>query len=442
MAGVGALALLLLTIRRPIFGCAALVVTVPLTAGLARGSIVPVLKPSEAILLIVLIGVVAHQMTIRRTRPVAGLDLVVGGYVVGSIVIPWLVLLLTHYPADLDTWRTVASPALFLVVYYIFSRTHLTDPDLRIVLNCALVAGVIVSLIACAELVDLPSVRNFFASYYTGPTLSSYRPSSTLGHYSAVGAFGALTYILALALATARVPGFSGLWLTLVMGVSLVGVIVSETWAPAAALPVVILIIVFYGRRIPRELVVTVACGLLGFIVLWPLISSRVDSQQVITAQGFAIPDSLGVRIRYWNEFIIPALSDHVWLGTGTVIPSSVPDPLTKFVDNEYLWAGFRAGLPGIALLVGMLLSIMAAAWTVRASRNPLQLALGAACLATATMLLLLGATAQYITFAGLSQEIAMLVGALAALGTQAYVRSTPVMVRVTGRLDDFRNPA
>jgi hypothetical protein len=336
----------------------------------------------------------------------------------------------------------VASPALFLVVYYIFSRTHLTERDLRIVLNCALVAGVIVSLIACAELVDLPGVRNFFASYYTGPTLSTYRPSSTLGHYSAVGAFGALTCVLALALATARAPGFSRTWLTFVMGVSLVGLLVSETWAPAAALPVAILIIVWYGRRIPRELVVTVVCGLVGFIVLWPLISSRVDSQQVITAQGFALPDSLGVRIRYWNEFIIPALRDNIWLGTGTVIPSSVPGPLTKFVDNEYLWAGFRAGLLGVALLVGMLMSIMAAAWTVRSTRNPLQLAVGAACLATAAMLLLLGVTAQYITFAGLSQEIAMLVGALAGLGTQAYVRTTPALERVTGRLDDFRNLA
>jgi O-antigen/teichoic acid export membrane protein len=55
--------------------------------------------------------------------------------------------------------------------------------------------------------------------------------------------------------------------------------------------------------------------------------------------------------------------------------------------------------------------------------------ALGAACLATAAMLLLLGTTAQYITFAGLSQEIAMLVGVLAGLTTQVYARRVPAVV-------------
>jgi hypothetical protein len=428
-AGVAALGLFLLTVRRPLFGCAALILLVPLTAGLARGAVIPVLKPNEAILLIVLAGVIAHQVTVKRVRPLGGLDLAVGGYVIGSVVIPWMVLTLNRYPADLDTWRTVLSPALFLSVYYVFSRTPFNEDGLRIILNSAMLAGVIVSAVAAAELVGLPGVRSFVVANYAGPVLSSFRPSSTLGHYSAVGAFGALTYILALAIATVRQPGFSSLWLTLVMGVGLLGVIVSETWAPLAALPVATIIIVLYGRRIPRELVVTAAIGLIGLVFLWPLISARFDSQQVVTASGFALPETMQTRILYWNEFIIPALSDHIWLGTGTVIPSSVPGPLATFVDNEYLWAAFRAGVPGVALLLGMLLSIMAVAWSARSSTDAARRVLGAATLAMAAMLILLGATAQYITFAGLSQEIAMLVGVLAGLTAQVYARRAPFVV-------------
>jgi hypothetical protein len=428
-AGLAAVGLFLLTIRRPLFGCAALVMLVPLTAGLARGAVIPVLKPNEAILLIVLAGVIGHQVTIRRIRPLGGLDLAVGGYVIGSVAIPWMVLTLTRYPADVNTWRTVLSPALFLIVYYVFSRASFNEEGLRIILNSAMLAGVIVCGVAAAELVNLPGVRSFVEAYYTGPILSSFRPSSTLGHYSAVGAFGALTYIIALAIATVRQPGFSSLWLTLVMGAGLLGVIVSETLAPLAAMPVATLIIVLYGRRIPRELVITAGLGLIGLVFLWPLISARFDSQQLITAQGFALPVSMQTRIRYWNEFIIPALSDHIWIGTGTVIPSSVPGPLATFVDNEYLWAAFRAGVLGVALLLGMLLSITAVALSVRSSKDPARRVFGAATLATATMLILLGATAQYITFAGLSQEIAMLVGVLAGLTTQVYARRAPFVV-------------
>jgi O-antigen/teichoic acid export membrane protein len=429
IAGVGGVALFLLTVRRPIFGCAALLLTVPLTAGLARGSIIPILKPSEAILLIVAIGVVAHNVTVPRTRQVTGLDLAVGGYVIGSVVIPWMVLLLARYPADIATWQTVLSPILFLLVYYLFSRTQLNDRSVRIVINSALLSGVIVSLIAAAELANLPGVRSFFASLYTGEVLSSYRPSSTLGHYSAVGGFALLTYTIALALATVHHTGFRGWWLTTVMCVSVLGIVVSETWAPLAILPLATGLVLIYGRRIPRELLVTLAIGAVGFVFLWPLISGRVESQHLITVQGFALPESMQTRIRYWNEFIIPALTDNIWVGSGTVIPSTVPGKLTAYVDNEYLWAAFRAGLAGVALLVGMLLAIMVAGWRLRFSLDPTQRAIGASALASATMLILLGATAQYITFAGLSQEIAMLVGVLAAVTTAVRTRRVPVLV-------------
>ncbi len=432
IAGVGglcAVGLFLLTVRRPLFGCVALVLAVPLTAGLARGSLIPVFKPNEVILLIVLAGVIAHHATIKRIRPIGGLDLAVGCYVIGSVAIPWMVLTLTHYPADISTWQTVLSPALFLAVYYVFSRIPLDGDRLRFVLNSAMLAGVLVAAIAVAELVNVPGVRTVVVAYFPAPVLSSFRPSSTLGHYSAVGAFGALTYVIALSIATMRQPGFSSLWLTIVMGAGVLGVIVSETWAPLAALPVLTVIVVVYGRRIPRELVITLLLGLVGLVFLWPLISARFDSQQLVTAQGFALPESMQTRIRYWSEFIIPALSDHIWVGTGTVIPSSVPAPLTTFVDNEYLWAAFRAGIPGVALLVGMIVSTMAVASSVRSSKDSARRVLGAAALATGVMLLLLGATAQYITFAGLSQEIAMVVGVLSGLTTQVYARRAPFVV-------------
>jgi O-antigen/teichoic acid export membrane protein len=428
-AAFAGLGLLVFTIRRPVIGCAALVLSVPLTAGLARGAVIPVLKPSEAILLVVLAGVVAHQVTTRSVRSISGLDVIVGAYVIGSVLIPWMVLFLTRAPATLDTWRTVLSPVLFFIVYYVFSRTQLNDRDLRIVLNCALAAGVIVCVIAAAELANLPGVRDLFANYYTGPVETPYRPSSTLGHYSAVGGLGLLTYIVALALATSRKTDFPSWWLIVVMAASLMGVVASETWAPAAVLPVATAVILLYGRRVPRQLVRTLILGIVATALLWPLISTRIDSQQLITSQGLSLPETLQTRINYWNEFIIPALSDHLLFGTGTVIPSTVPDNLTTFVDNEYLWAGFRAGIPGIALLVALLIGMVVVGWSQRSRADPSRHAIGAATAATGLMLIMLGATAQYITFAGLSQEIAMLVGVMSVLTTQAVVRRAPVIV-------------
>jgi O-antigen/teichoic acid export membrane protein len=429
IAGLCGLGLLVMTIRRPAFGCAALILLVPLTAGLARGAVVPVLKPSEAILLVVLAGVVVHDMVVRRTRSVTALDMAIGAYVIGSVVIPWMVLTLTHYPADIDTWRTVLSPALLFAVYYLFARATLPDGTVRTFLNLAMLAGVIVSLVAAAELVNVPGVRAIVGANFPSPAVTPFRPGSTLGHYSAVGAFGAFTYIIALALATVRAPGYPRWWLTCVMGAGVLGVLASETWATTVAIPVATVLILIYGRRVPRELVVTVIAGGLALVVLWPLIGARADSQQLITAQGLALPESMQTRIRYWGEFIIPALTPHLWIGTGTVIPSTVPERLSTFVDNEYLWAAFRAGVAGVALLLGMLVAIIAAGWRLRSSLDPGRRAVGAASMSVAVVILLLGTTAQYITFAGLSQEFAMLVGVLAALTLRDVRRTAPVVV-------------
>src|SRR5438270_1302134 len=232
VVGAGGLALFLATVRRPVVGGAALVLLVPLTAGLARGAVIPLLKPSEAVLLIVVGGVAIHQFTSRASRQVSGLDIAIWAYVVGSVAIPWAVLFLARYSASIDTWRTVMSPVLFLAVYYGFSRLRLPESDVRVLLNCALVAGVLVSVIAAAELANVPAVRDFFANYYTGPSETPYRPSSTMGHYSAVGGLGLLTYIVALSVAMARKPDFPAWWLALVMGAGIIGVIASETWAP------------------------------------------------------------------------------------------------------------------------------------------------------------------------------------------------------------------
>src|SRR2546427_7374078 len=327
LATVAAAGLFLLTFRRPLWGSAVTALAVPLSAGLQRGTLTPIFKPSEAIVLVVLAGVLAHQATTRRIRPLDAADLAVGGYAIGSVAVPWVVQILTPHPADLETWWTMLSPVFFLAAYYIFSRGHLTEGAVRVVLNTVMLAGVIVGAIAAAELANLPGVRSVVETAYPAPALSSFRPGSTLGSYNAVGAFGALTFTLALAIAASRWRGYPRLWLTVVMAGGLLGAIASQTWAALAVLPIITLIVVAFARSIPRELAIAAA---LGFAVL---------------------------------------------------------------------------------------------ALSARDSKDSVQRALGAAAVAIATMLILLGATAQYLNLTGLSETVAMLFGVAAGAATQASGR-------------------
>jgi hypothetical protein len=438
LVGTG-LALLALTAWRPAIGCAALVLAVPLTTGMGRGTILPLLRPNEAVLLIVvvglLVGLLVRPLVGRTSLPLSGLDITVAGYAFGSPLIAWLVLYLGHADASFDTWRAALSPLQFLTIYLVFSRTQLSRRSVVAIINLALLAGTVVAVVAVAELLDVGGMRQFVATYYPSnipfPAWDPvYRPSSTLGYYSSVGALTSLSFVLALALATTRQAGFRKAWLGFVMSVSVIGTLASLVWAPALALVPATGIVAWYGRRIPSQLGVVAAGLVLAAGLLGPSVAARAYQQGVYVGGRIPlVPQTLQYRLVQWNEFFLPALGEHPWIGTGTKIPSMVPESLTVAVDSEFLRQGFRAGILGLVLLISMLAAMAVTGFHCRGSPDPLCRALGAAGLAYAVVLVLIGVTGEYLTFGGVSQEIAMVTGLLVAWSRPA-VLSTPANSR------------
>lgn len=438
--GLGLL-LLGLSAWRPSAGCALMALAVPLTAGLGRDTVIPLLRPSEAIAIAVLAGLILHRLWRPRPLVFTGLDLAVLGFALGTVLIPTMVLLLTRISAGLETWRTVMSPIQYLAIYFVFSRCEPSAAETRRILNLMMLASVVVAAVSVAELLQ-PSVRSAVAVYYETPVLPGwdtvYRPTSLLAHFSAVGAFGLMSFTLALALAATRVPGFNGAWLSLVMFVNIVSLLVSETWAPLVALPAVLALVLVFARRVPPHVWLVLGVIVGSAILLWPFLSGRVDQQQLLVGGGpsVAVPETMQWRVRYWQEFFLPAASDNLWFGSGTTIPSMVPERINTFVDNEYLYAVFRAGLLGVALLLGMFAAIGIVSWRERYSSVPAARAMGAVCLGTVIAMALMGATSEYLTFAAVSQLFWMQIGLLAALrGPAAVGESRLVTVRVATRV-------
>ncbi|HEV1996861.1 MAG TPA: histidine kinase, partial [Candidatus Dormibacteraeota bacterium] len=105
-------------------------------------------------------------------------------------------------------------------------------------------------------------------------------------------------------------------------------------------------------------------------------------------------------------------------------------DRLVKFVDNEYLRMALRGGVIGVGLLLLMLTSIAATGWRQRHSSDPLTQAIGAMAFAYALVLAVMGSTAEYLTYAGVSQLFWMVAGVLGASVLPAAARrlaATPV---------------
>jgi len=409
LGGFG-LALVALSAWRPPLGGAVLVFTVPLFAGINVGPSIGLLRPDQAIVLLIALGTFLHEAP-RERLTFTGLDIAVAAFALGTILIPWAVLTLQRETIDSDRLRTLLAPAQYFVVYLTFSRPEQPSAYVRLTLNLAMLASLIVGVVAVAELADVAAVRQLLGDFYSTPVIPSwdpvYRPASSLGHYSAVGAFALLNYTLALALAATRQPGFPGWWLSLVMAVNVVGVVASETWAPLLVLPLATVAVCVYARALPRHLLFVSAALVMATAALWPFVQARAQQQLAYTTTlGFGVPETLVTRILYWRQFFVPAYLAHgFWLGTGTVIPSDVPERLSAFVDNEYLWTAFRAGIPGLLLLLSLLVAIAAAGASLRGSGQPLRRALGATAFTSVLALATLGLTSEYLTFAGVSQH-------------------------------------
>jgi O-antigen/teichoic acid export membrane protein len=430
------LGLVALTMWSPVAGLAILVLAVPLTTGLGRGTVVPLLRTSEAVTLAVMAGVLLREIPRRSRRPYSTLDLAVATFTLGAVIVPWLVLLVTKTPADLELARTVLAPAQYLVLYLLFSRVRLSLAGQRLLLNLTMATSIVVAVVAVAQLVDVAGFRDFLAGYYPLPTegicfANVCRPTSLLEHWSSVGAFAVLNWSLALAIAATRQPGFSRRWLSVVMAVNLIGVLVSQTQATVIGLLLVTVLIIWYARRLPmRELRLPLAGLLLGLLVFAPQLTARVEQQLAGASTGNLVtPESLQTRIGYWDLYFFPALAAHPWVGTGTVIPAEIPERRHKYVDNEYLRLGFRAGLVGEVLLITMFVVICRWAWRYRDSADPWRRMLGAAAFADTVLLAVIGATGEYLTFAGITQFFWMMVGLLAAIALAARRPERTVVV-------------
>jgi O-Antigen ligase len=414
VGGLAGLVLLGLTTWKPVVALAVLVVAVPMTAGLGRNTVIPLLRTNEAMTAVIVVGMVIHTLPQGRRRGYSGLDLAVLTFVSGAVLVPWAVLNLGRTDVDLSTWQTVLAPVQYLLIYFLFSRVEMSSGARRWLINLTLVCSVVVALIGVAQLADLPGVRDFIATYYPGNVANICqfgvcRPTSLLEHWSSFGAYAVLNFAVALAIAATPGAGYNSRWLTLVMAANAVAVLASQTQAAVGGLLLVIVVIMLHRRRLPRQLLPTIAALAIGVAAFWPQVSARVEQQLGTAALG--TPESLQTRIGYWNQLFVPVFLEHPWFGSGTVISTEVPPRLTLFVDNEYLGMGFRAGFAGEALLLLMFGAVLVTAWRSRGSPVPMAAAIGAASAAFVVALAVMGMTAEYLTFAGVAEAFWIVVG-------------------------------
>ena len=357
------LALLALTVmvcvwKWPVLAAYLIIGLTPLTVGISRGAVLPLVRPNEAVDLLVggtlaLRGIVrlrtGQMPSIRFDRVELSLLLMA----VTSSVVPLLWMLVRQEQissADilyaLVLWK-------FLGLYVIVRVSVSTDQQILRCLRLSVAAASVVALLAILQSLDLLGVPRFLNDYYAysadlgGP--AGGRASSTLGLPAATADL--MIYNLAIV---------SGLWiryrrhrllLSAAAALFVFGALAAGEFSSAIGL-VVGLICIAAVTNSPRLLTVFVPAGLIGSVLVWPVISKRLSGFQ----SPYGLPPSWLGRLNNLRTYFWPKLfSDwNFLLGVRPAARIAVPSQITGYVwiESGYTWLLWGGGIPLLASFI------------------------------------------------------------------------------------------
>ncbi|MEV7627829.1 lipid II flippase MurJ [Actinoplanes sp. NPDC089786] len=337
---------------RPAVAAYLLIFLTPLTAGIDRGTVLPVLRPNEALAVLVGAALVVRWVVRVRTGGVRiprmnSLDGAFIGLAVFSSIVPLLMMLARHREITADDLQHAIVLWKYLAVYFIirFSISSVKQAYRCIALSMA--TACIVSVLGVLQSLDLFGVPKLlgtlWAPFGVERTLAIGRGSSTLALAAAVADLAVLN--LALAVGLLLRGARHRVLLGGVILICLFGTLGAGEFSTVLGLFVAVAMIVVVSRA-TRLIGYAVPLLLLGGVVMWPVIQTRLLGFQ--SASG--LPDSWIVRLRNLNTYFWPELGSHGnWL-LGVRPSARVPAAHEEFgwvwIESGYTWLLWGGGVP------------------------------------------------------------------------------------------------
>ncbi len=356
-AGLGILAgsvVVSVVVARPVRAAYFYLAMTPLIAGLARGAFIPQLRPSEALLALLLFGVVLRLVVdgLGGRRPesakgfqVTNLDRSILAMAVFSSLMPLAWRAARGYRPLLDDLLFATALWKYFLVFLLFRLVVVDEQQVRTCVKIMLGVGTIVGAIAIAQAVNTPGVPRLLAAMQEEPlqAVTNNRGSSTLGTSHGLADIMAFNLGFALAFWRFRV---GPRWLTAI-GACFFGLacFASGQFSAAVALLVVAVTFGWLTRRLWRTLAVAVPATVLAGLLLWPVVQARLTSTD---ASG--VPDSWSARRFNLTNYFWPELfgGGNWLLGVRPAgrLPSFEPWREWVYIESGHTWLLWTGGVP------------------------------------------------------------------------------------------------
>jgi hypothetical protein len=437
-AAVLAVALVVAVALRPAVGAYLLLAVTPLTGGIERGVVTPLVRPSEALLVLVVAGLAARALagagrgTVPRLRATAVDWSVLALAYTGSVLpLLWMVARGREVTADDVLYASyIWKYALIFLVVRVAVRT---EREVRTCLWTTLAAGSVVALVAALQTVGAPGVAQLLVLYTPGESeaaLTGGRGSSTLASPLAVA--DVMVFDLAIAVALGLRANARRTVVVAAAVVFVLGTIAASQISGFVALGVAVVVLGLVMGRLRAVLLAAVPVGLVATVLLWPVLGRRIGEFESLYGLPRAWVGPHG-RIENLTTFFWPPLFEDLNWVTGVRVAARVPAPEAwrdwVWIESGHTWLLWSGGVAFfVACFAFLALGIRAALPVVRGRAD----AVGAAALACLTVFwvhLVVMAIDVHLTLRGAAD----LTFALAALALVARP-SREQGVAVTGR--------
>jgi len=405
--------------RWPPLGAFLIIGLTPLTAGINRGSALPFLRPNEAIVVIAGVVLMARGIVLLRSGRLPRLRL---GAVEASIVVLavcssfvpvlWMALRQEQITTDdllygLVLWK-------FLGLYAVIRMSVTTDRQILRCLWISVAAACIVAVVAIVQSLGLFGVPRFLSTFF-----------APYGYTDAFQARGSATLGLPAATADLMVYNLAivgGMWsrthghrvlLAGSAGLLVLGALSAGEFSGVIGLLVGIVCIAAVTNS-ARLLKVLVPAGLMGSVLVWPVLAIRLGGFQSLSG----LPISWTERVQNLQNYFWPQLfSDwNFVLGVRPAARVAVATQGTGYVwiESGYTWLLWGGGIPLFASFVFFVVAMAKRGWrTARGSAGAAGIA-GTATFVAVVVTAVLMVFDPHLTYRG-SGDAMFILAALAA---------------------------
>jgi murein biosynthesis integral membrane protein MurJ len=355
---------------RPPVAAYLLIFITPLVAGISGGSVVPLLRPNEALL--ALLGAAIGMRWLVRLRsgglrwPRAGrVDVALIALGITSSLLPLAMMLVRQRPiSEVDLLYSIVLWKLFAEYIIVRSVISTREQAMRcLVLSMA--AAAIVAFVAIVQSLGLAGVPALIAkltssSSGTDGMVSVTRGSSLLGLPAATADLAILNLGIAVAMIARGHP--RRLWLGGLAVLYALSVIAAAEFATVIGL-VVALIALMVLTRSGRTAVYMIPVAVFGGVLLWPVIELRLSGFHSTAG----LPLSWLDRLYNLRTFFWPVLfSDYNWiLGVRPTPRIATPTKAEGFIwiESGYTWLLWGGGIPLLASYIAFAGAVLRKGW-------------------------------------------------------------------------------